>query len=293
MSRRAVVRYDDLVHDDGALPEAERSDGAHADGMPAPPAPAPSQRRKRKAGAPRGSSGGVGAGPESVPRYRGPHWDELGADVDAASARAAPPWSDPAAAEYTAVDADSDDAMIASPSPSPRHPFLLRDMHVPSAEEHGTVSIMSEDVWDDRFLIDVWNAAEKEYAEFHDRRTEAIDVVVAEGGADAWHRLPVASPGRGALGDECMEAPCAAGEQPDDTQGTPGWRRAQELMAATAARRGVPAVDSARPGLGAVPMHPHPPLPAGIPHSDEIQNLVMAWYYTGYYTAQYQQMQGA
>ena len=142
---RAVVSYDDLPHEPAAL-DASRPDDAR-------------KRRKRAA--------------EGPTRYVGPHWD---APPDAAhgahaASSGAPAWAagavvDPASAEPAAdlyaddrndaLDSDSD-AMVASPTPADAFPFFT-DVHVPEDE-----AVEPADVWDDRFLREVWDAAADEY----------------------------------------------------------------------------------------------------------------------------------
>lgn len=234
---RAVVSYDDLPHEPAAL-DASRPDDAR-------------KRRKRAT--------------EGPTRYVGPHWD---APPDAAhgahaASSGAPAWAagavvDPASAEPAAdlyaddrndaLDSDSD-AMVASPTPADAFPFFT-DVHVPEDE-----AVEPADVWDDRFLREVWDAAADEYRAFHARRADALD--------------------RGWFGSVRKAPGADAAEVPPDA--TPGWTAAQRIVAATPNSVG-----------GAEPIRDDAP-PAPLDPPEHLQHLVMAWYYAGYYTARYEQ----
>lgn len=178
-------------------------------------------------------------------KYVGAHWD----DVNNSAQRTAPAWSQ-----------DDDEAVIASPSTSPSpEPVILPGTAVP---------LDSNDIWDDRFLVDVWEAAEHEYAEFHQRRTHALD------NDTKWARL---------------------GSAPVDTKrDTPGWIKAQQLVAETTkkssgtrAKTDTNDAPSTRAQGTSAPAAP-PCAPPPFPEDEALQNLVMAWFYSGYYTAMYQ-----
>ena len=170
-------------------------------------------------------------------RYVGAHWD----DVNVPLKQPAPAWSH-----------DDDDAIIASPSRSPPiEPVILPGTGVP---------LDSSEIWDDRFLVDVWEAAEREYAAFHQRRSHALD------SDTKWARL----------GDTLA----------DTQQDTPGWIDAQRLIAETAQRSN--RKQDTRMESPSTTQCPVPPCAPPFPDDEALQNLVMAWYYTGYYTAMYQ-----
>ncbi|PKI85194.1 hypothetical protein MVES_001027 [Malassezia vespertilionis] len=125
--------------------------------------------------------------------YHGPHWDEAPDE----KVRDVPAWEE-----------DSEDAMVASPVPGDASPFL-DTVELPSGE-----ALCSEEVWDDRFLRDAWDAAEAEYVAFHQQRTAEIDGVLA-GKDAAWFRLPKES--------------AAHAEPRAPRVDTPGWAAAQRI----------------------------------------------------------------
>ncbi|WFD39733.1 uncharacterized protein MJAP1_002714 [Malassezia japonica] len=253
--RRAVVSYEDLPHDAAAVQHAATEAVAEA-GV--------KKRRKTNEGGEK--------------RYHGPHWDEQGPT----SSKAAPAWSQLEADDIL----DSDDAVVASPTMDDS-PFL-ESVEVPSG-----AALMSRDVWDDQFLLDAWNAAEEEYAAFHRRRSDALDEEEEEEKEGLWYSLPTEDEqARGTWEDEEDDDEYDNGDHDDSDNDTytPGWKAAQRIVAATPNSIGA---SSSTPAPSAVPPAPSLALPAGVAASDTLQSLVMAWYYTGYYTALYQREQEA
>lgn len=272
MRRRAVVSYEDLPHDTTAL--------HHAAVEAAAAMPVPKKRRKH----------------EQDQRYHGPHWD----DVSHSTTKQAPAWShahdddndQDQDASQTAYD--SDDAIVASPTHE--EPFL-EDIELPSGN-----ALASQEIWDDQFLLDAWNAAEEEYAVFHQQRSEAIDAFLAQNKQARWYSLPTAAVQDAAAqaerDDSTTHAPIptdnATTPAPDTPLGaTRGWLEAQRIVAATPNQIG--GAPAARAQTDAAPPHPAAlpslTLPASMPASETLQNLMMAWYYTGYYSALYQREQ--
>ncbi|WFC94322.1 hypothetical protein MBRA1_000952 [Malassezia brasiliensis] len=249
MRRRAVVSYEDLPHDTTTLHNAAVEAGTAV--------PASKKRRKH----------------EQEQRYHGPHWD----DVSHTTAKPAPAWShtpndddeDDEDASHTAYD--SDDAIVASPTHE--EPFL-EDIELPSGN-----ALASQEIWDDQFLLDAWNAAEEEYAVFHQQRSEAIDAFLAQNKQAHWYSLPtaavqdaaaqaerddhaVAGPSDHATvpASEPVSAPASApvsapASAPDTPRAaTRGWLEAQRIVAATPNQiNGAP---SARAQTDAAPPHP-------------------------------------
>ncbi|WFD01943.1 hypothetical protein MOBT1_000624 [Malassezia obtusa] len=284
MRTRAVVSYEDLPHDAATL--------HHAAVDAAATTPAPKKRRRH----------------EHEKRYRGPHWDE---EADTA-AKPMPAWTHAADDETY----DSDDAMVASPTHD--EPFV-EEIELP-----GGNALRSQDVWDDRFLLDAWHAAEEEYAAFHQRRSDAIDALLAQEKDAHWYSLPTSEVQAAAppsdhdddddkAGDDddgdddndddndnddsddtpsATTAPktvqSATDALPSTAHPTPGWIAAQQIVAET------PNCIGDSPPAGGAPdaaTLPSLALPASMPASETLQTLLMAWYYTGYYTALYQQEQ--
>ncbi|WFD23112.1 hypothetical protein MEQU1_001798 [Malassezia equina] len=211
--RRALVAYDDLPHET--------------------PAEVAAPKRRRRA--PHG--------------YEGPHWDAPDTSAEPLSAPPAlAPWdAPPAGATPTPDPYDTDDAIVASPIEAEPTPFLAQGVDVPVGQR----TLTAEDVWDDRFLLDVWHAAEQEYRDFHAQRTAALDV-----GDSVWHALP-------RVGAPLPPCPVRALTPHVPPPPTTAWERAQAIVART------------------------PNTIAGRSHDESLQNLAMAWYYAGYYTARY------
>ena len=234
---RPLVAYDDLPHESDAVEQV-----------------APSKRRRRT----------------HESRYIGPHWDAPEDPADATTSRAAvpAPWSDEADQAQDSLEPrgwdlyDSDDAMIASPhEESHIIPFFTNTDQLPES----SYTLTADDIWDDKFLVDVWNAAEQEYCDFHARRSEAI-----EHSDSKWHGLPhVGTPI--ALPLPPPPPPPLTTSHTGTPEPTRGWTLAQKIVAQT------PNCVGGRLSTHAQAHDPH-----------AFQNAVMAWYYAGYYTALYQ-----
>lgn len=227
--RRAVVAYDDLPHAQEAVAQAAQP-----------------QRRKRAKAAP----------------YVGDHWDAP-ERVPVATPAPPAPWEDKETGHKRAPSPDEvwyayqdDEAMIASPTHSTSSPFL--DDTVSLDDEEAT-SLTAEEMWDDTFLIEAWDAAEEEYRTFHAHRTEAHNQA-AKQTPSVWHSLP--SHG---FGSTISTLPPPPPPLPTASTTTPGWTRAQEIVAST------------------------PNTIGGTTSDERTQTLAMAWYYAGYYTALYEQ----
>ena len=236
-SMRPLVAYDDLPHESDAVEQV-----------------APSKRRRRT----------------HESRYTGPHWDapEDPADATTSPAAVPTPWSDEADQAQDSLEPrgwdlyDSDDAMIASPhEESHIIPFFTDTDQLPESSH----TLTADDIWDDKFLVDVWNAAEQEYCDFHARRSEAI-----EHSDSKWHGLPhVGTPI--ALPLPPPPPPPLTTSHTGTPEPTRGWTLAQKIVAQT------PNCVGGRHSKHAQAHDPH-----------AFQNAVMAWYYAGYYTALYQ-----
>ncbi|WFD26800.1 hypothetical protein MNAN1_001787 [Malassezia nana] len=156
------------------------------------------------------------------------------------------PWDAPPVQTTPPLDLyETDEAMVASPTEAEPTPFLAHGVDVPV----GRRTLTADDVWDDTFLVDVWHAAEQEYRDFHAQRTAALDA-----GDSAWHALP-------RVGDPLPACPVREMVPPTSVPPTSAWERAQAIVART------------------------PNMIAGRSHDETIQNVAMAWYYAGYYTA--------
>lgn len=173
---------------------------------------------------------------------------------------------------------DDDEAVVASPRADE---FVVPPpVDIPIAG--GGCS--ADEVWDDSFLVDVWNAAEQEYLDFHRRRRESIDAILAERDTP-WHRLGAVAADEGdGTRPETHTAAGVPSLSPMRGAATPGWHAAQAIVAAA------PPTPYDTHQLDAHTQLPQPSvsLPPELPRSEALQNLVMAWYYTGYYTAKYE-----
>lgn len=211
--RRALVAYDDLPHD--------------------PPAAAAAPKRRRRAHG-----------------YEGPHWDAPHTEADGSDApgpATLAPWDAPLPPATPVADPyDTDDAIVASPVEADPTPFLAHGVDVPV----GHRTLTADDVWDDSFLVDVWQAAEQECRDFHAQRTAALDA-----GDSVWHALP-------RVGEPLPPCPVRDMEPPVPAP-TSAWERAKAIVART------------------------PNTIAGRSQDEALQNVAMAWYYAGYYTARY------
>ena len=216
-------------------------------------------------------------------RYYGPHWDEP-ADAPASASAPVPAWG-PEEPEWDTDDAD--DAVVAPPRP-PDAAVLTETVEVPSGRP-----LTTDEVWDDRFLLDVWNAAEQEYVEFHRRRRASIEAMVQQASDAPWDRLgEVQEPERHAAATAAAAPPPPANTVLDAAAAGPataGWHTAKRTVAATPnVIAGQRQDTQAAPAAGGAA----PPVPPGLPPSETLQKLVMSWYYTGYYTAMYQRESG-
>lgn len=220
---RSVVAYDDLPHASEAVERAANA-----------------KRRRRTHEAP----------------YVGPHWDDA-QGVEAKQAEEAP-WNDEPSTPPADVY-DSDDAVVASPHADTHAlPFLSAGVDVPTSSH----TLTAADVWDDAFLVDVWNAAEQEYLDFHARRTDALEK------ESMWHALPhvgtrIPVPPPRPPSPELELEPDA---EPAPQEATRGWLRARQIVRTTPNSIGGPRQ------LGGA----------------DFERAAMAWYYAGYYTAAYQ-----
>lgn len=217
-------------------------------------------------------------------RYYGPHWDEP-ADAPASASAPVPAWG-PEEPEWDTDDAD--DAVVAPPRP-PDAAVLTETVEVPSGRP-----LTTDEMWDDRFLLDVWNAAEQEYVEFHRRRRASIEAMVQQASDAPWDRLgEVQEPERHAAATAAAAAPRPPANTVLDAAAagpaTAGWHTAKRTVAATPnVIAGQRQDTQAAPAAGGAA----PPVPPGLPPSETLQKLVMSWYYTGYYTAMYQRESG-
>ncbi|KAL2829605.1 hypothetical protein BJY01DRAFT_123497 [Aspergillus pseudoustus] len=152
-------------------------------------------------------------------------------------------------------------------------------------------SLTQEEIWDDSALVQSWDEAVEEYRLYHSihakgenvedvlREAEAAaqaeaEAAAASGGAGTWTEVDVEKDDDMA---DAEPAPAShvpqAGTSNGSTQGLdqPGKDTSTAWSAPHA------------PGM------PHPGFPQG--QDEGMKNLMMAWYYAGYYTALYEEQQ--
>ncbi|KXT04168.1 hypothetical protein AC578_64 [Pseudocercospora eumusae] len=155
---------------------------------------------------------------------------------------------------------------------------LLKVTDTMAAQTGGELS--HEDVWDDSDLVQNWNEAFEEYKKYHSlaakgekvQRSAAPNATTGPNGALKPSSTPV----------NFVPAPATS---PGET--------------VTSAPNLVPGPASvAQPSTSTLP--PAPPGLASLPHTllpstqnDDLKNIIMSWYYAGYYTGLYEGQQKA
>ncbi|WFD41891.1 hypothetical protein MPSI1_000528 [Malassezia psittaci] len=262
---RSVISYEDLPHDARALQNiAVESVGS-----------TPDAKKRRRV--------------EKDKRYRGLHWDE----PDISATKASPGWSAIPTPDQHDYDQDhdqdqdldsqpifdSDEAIIASPTNE--EPFL-EEIELPTGNP-----LDSKEIWDDQFLLDAWRAAEDEYKEFHQRRTEHIDQLLAKNKDLRWYSLPEFSQ-QNSSNDDHNDL---GDGYPITADNAPSEKTVQSQIQSEKPNASHPR-EAEAPQTHPTPASlPSLELPGGMPASETLQNLMMAWYYTGYYSALHQQEQ--
>ena len=204
MARRALVSYGDLPHSDvPPAPPASSAPGGEVESRSR-------KRKKRRAS--------VRSAHES--KYSGPHWDDEASSLGPSDG---PAWDGTGDNEVGDLYED-DEAVVASPRAD--------DFVIPPPVDIPITGggCRADEVWDDSFLVDVWNAAEQEYLDFHRRRRESIDAILAERDTP-WHRLGAVAAaededvGAGAaVAAEYADAASVSPPSSGSHAATPGWR---------------------------------------------------------------------
>ncbi|OJJ53067.1 hypothetical protein ASPSYDRAFT_51169 [Aspergillus sydowii CBS 593.65] len=142
-------------------------------------------------------------------------------------------------------------------------------------------ALTQEEIWDDSALVQSWDEAVEEYKLYHSihAKGENVEDVLREAQEAA----------------EAESAPAlswAPVEKDDDMADADAAEPAAAETHAQQTTNG-PAQTEPEPMAGA-PQAPPMPFPAFPQGQDEgLKNLMMAWYYAGYYTAQYEEQQRA
>ncbi|KAL3491450.1 hypothetical protein BJX62DRAFT_205133 [Aspergillus germanicus] len=149
--------------------------------------------------------------------------------------------------------------------------------------------LTQEEIWDDSALVQSWDEAVEEYRLYHSihakgenvedvlREAEAAaqeeaEAAAAAGAAGSWTRVDLEKD------DDMADAePATAAHVPEATGSTQPLDQPSK-DASTAAWTA--------PQAGGMP---HPGFPQG--QDEGLKNLMMSWYYAGYYTAQYEAQQ--
>ncbi|KAL4798745.1 hypothetical protein BDV19DRAFT_356085 [Aspergillus venezuelensis] len=150
-------------------------------------------------------------------------------------------------------------------------------------------ALTQEEIWDDSALVQSWDEAVEEYRLYHSiaAKGENVEDVLREAEAAA----------------HADAGPSLSWTQVEEDDGMADAIPESEPVEATAQVAGthVPKVatesaqvkpeTAAAAGSAQAPGMPYPAFP---PESDEgLRNLMMAWYYAGYYTARYEEQQRA
>ncbi|KAL4978139.1 hypothetical protein BDW66DRAFT_149564 [Aspergillus desertorum] len=150
--------------------------------------------------------------------------------------------------------------------------------------------LTQEEIWDDSALVKSWDEAVEEYKLYHsiaakgenveDILREAEAATEAEAGPSmSWAQVEKDDDMADVNADSVQ--PAAASAETHVSHNADGPAQVKQHQNTTAA---------------AGPQAPEPtmPCPAFFPTQDEgLKNLMMAWYYAGYYTALYQEQQRA
>ncbi|KAL4957892.1 hypothetical protein BDW69DRAFT_180135 [Aspergillus filifer] len=155
----------------------------------------------------------------------------------------------------------------------------------------GNRALTQEEIWDDSALVQSWDEAVEEYRLYHSiaaKGENAEDVLrEAEAAAQAdagpslsWTQVEKDDD----MADAMLEPQSETVEAPAQAAGT------HVSQVATESAQLKPEAAAAA-GSAQAPAMPYPAFPPG---SDEgLKNLMMAWYYAGYYTARYEEQQRA
>ncbi|KAL2863091.1 uncharacterized protein BJX67DRAFT_385066 [Aspergillus lucknowensis] len=151
-----------------------------------------------------------------------------------------------------------------------------------------TRALTQEEIWDDSALVQSWDEAVEEYKLYHSihAKGENVEDVLREAEAAAEAEAEAGAAGSWAQvekDDDMVDAePTAATAEthvPQTANGSPPQydQSTKEESTAWAAPQ--------------APPMPHPVFPKG--QDEGLKNLMMAWYYAGYYTALYEEQQRA
>ncbi|KAL4986448.1 hypothetical protein BDW68DRAFT_163195 [Aspergillus falconensis] len=150
-------------------------------------------------------------------------------------------------------------------------------------------ALTQEEIWDDSALVQSWDEAVEEYKLYHSiaAKGENVEDVLreAEAAAEAeagpsmsWAQVEKDEDMADAAADSVQLAAASAETHVSQTDGSAQEKQHQDAAA------------SAGPQAQASTM-PYPAFPQT--QDEALKNLMMAWYYAGYYTALYQEQQRA
>ncbi|KAL4809126.1 hypothetical protein BDV18DRAFT_94895 [Aspergillus unguis] len=150
-------------------------------------------------------------------------------------------------------------------------------------------ALTQEEIWDDSALVHSWDEAVEEYKLYHSiaAKGENVEDVLREAQAaaeaDAGPSLAWAK-----VDDEVDDDMADAQAEPSAVE-----TNGPETTNVSEARQDIAAAAEVEPAAAAGPAQP--PMPMAFPQvQDEgLKNVMMAWYYAGYYTALYEEQQRA
>ncbi|OCK83633.1 hypothetical protein K432DRAFT_390231 [Lepidopterella palustris CBS 459.81] len=167
------------------------------------------------------------------------------------------------------------------------------------------VDLNDQDAWDDRALVDSWNEALKEYKKYHSIHTKGQrvqDLLSAEELKELKKEMPGYRPGQdGEIEPENMPEEwlkdATETDQPKEDELFPEAMNGstvgdQEPTTSGHQQPQVTAADAAH-AHSTAPGASIPQIIIGSVQDENLKNLMMSWYYAGYYTGMYEGQQKA
>ncbi|KAL3437756.1 hypothetical protein BDV09DRAFT_161941 [Aspergillus tetrazonus] len=154
-------------------------------------------------------------------------------------------------------------------------------------------ALTQEEIWDDSALVQSWDEAVEEYKLYHSiaAKGENVEDVLREAEAAAEAETgPSMSWAQVEKDDDMADVNAADSFQPVAAPAETQGMQAQEAAGSEQVKQEQETAAAAGPQAQA-PTMPYPAFPQT--QDEGLKNLMMAWYYAGYYTALYQEQQRA
>ncbi|KAL2073156.1 hypothetical protein VTL71DRAFT_10480 [Oculimacula yallundae] len=144
-------------------------------------------------------------------------------------------------------------------------------------------NISHSQIWDDSSLVDSWNEALEEYKKYHSikARGENVEDVVGRAGSKSNQRLKNVDPEEDEVNDHSVQEDSRAKETATEETADIDIRSHEE---------NVPVVEPSESSNRSPPVPQHL---IGQVHDEGLKNLLMSWYYAGYYTGLHEGKQSA